>query len=73
MVEPQDAEDWAAYTSTAPANPPYPKAKEMYRLWWQLAEIAAYTETFRLPHEDDANTQTAWKSLQSYVPLPGPE
>jgi len=71
MVEPQDAGDWAAYTSAAPAKPPQPEAMEMYRLCWRLTEIAAYAETFRSPHEDDANTQAAWKELQSYVPMAG--
>lgn len=68
MVEPRGAEDWAAYASAAPANPPDPATMELYRLMWQLAEIAGYTATLRLPHEDDANNRAAWANLQSYVP-----
>jgi spectinomycin phosphotransferase len=72
MVEPQDAGDWAAYTSARPADRPSPEALETYRLWWRLAEIAEYTETFQSPHEDDANTQEAWQEFQSYVPAAEP-
>jgi spectinomycin phosphotransferase len=66
MVEPQDAEDWAAYAAAGPADPPDPAAIQLYRLRWQLAEIADYTEAFRSPHREDANTQAAWADLQSY-------
>jgi spectinomycin phosphotransferase len=67
MVEPQDPEEWAAYTCAASARRPDPEAMQLYRLWWELSEIASYTNTFRSPHVDDANTQVAWRELQEYV------
>lgn len=70
MVEPRDAEDWSAYTAAAAAPPPDPTAMDLYRLSWTLAEIAIYTDTFRSPHEDDANTRAAWTGLKSHAPGP---
>jgi len=68
MVEPRDASDWAAYTRTSPAPDPDAATMELYRVWWQLAEVAGYTQTFRSPHEEDADTRVAWRGLQSYMP-----
>ena len=45
-------------------------ATELFSLWWRLSEITGYTETFRQPHVDDANTRLAWKGLQEYLDGP---
>ncbi len=41
-----------------------PDALVAYRLWWDLAEIAAYIDQFRRPHETTDDTRVAWKGLQ---------
>jgi spectinomycin phosphotransferase len=67
MVEPSNPEDWAAYTGADSARLPDPEALQLYHLWWKLTDIASFTNTFRMPHEDDANTQVAWRVLEGYV------
>lgn len=41
----------------------------MYRLGWDLAEIAIYVSGFRLPHETTADTLESWKNLEHYAQL----
>jgi hypothetical protein len=36
---------------------------DLYRLRWDLAEVANYVAEFRAPHGDDANTRESWKNL----------
>jgi spectinomycin phosphotransferase/16S rRNA (guanine(1405)-N(7))-methyltransferase len=42
---------------------PLPNALDLYRLRWDLAEVAEYVRTFRHEHGDDADTRTAWRAL----------
>ena len=70
MVEPPNPEDWSAYTDADSARLPDPDAMQLYRLWWKLTDIASFTNTFRALHEDDANTQIAWRALERYVSAP---
>jgi spectinomycin phosphotransferase len=44
-------------------------ALTLYRLWWDLSEIAGYVSWFRLPHVETADTETAWRSLEGYLGL----
>jgi spectinomycin phosphotransferase len=39
----------------------------LYRLFWELSEIAGYISWFRLPHVKTADTETAWRSLNRYL------
>ena len=41
----------------------------LYRLWWDLAEIAEYVRTFRTPHGDTEDMQESWRNLQRYARL----
>lgn len=68
QVEPPDDHHWSAYASTGPVKRPRPEAMELFRLWWQLTELADSTRVFRAAHEDDANSQAAWKNLQACAP-----
>jgi aminoglycoside phosphotransferase (APT) family kinase protein len=42
-------------------------AVEMYRLAWDLNEIALYISDFRRPHDLTADTAEAWKNLQYFL------
>ena len=66
MVEPRGDEDWDAYVSGGISRVDR-DTMALYRLGWDLMEIAIYTDTFRRPHAEDANTRLAWKGLEGYV------
>ena len=38
-------------------------ALELYRLTWDLTEIALYVDQFRRPHGDTEDTRVAWAGL----------
>lgn len=40
---------------------------EMYRLLWDLTEIAGYTALFRAPHNDTADAAESWENLMEYL------
>jgi spectinomycin phosphotransferase len=42
-------------------------AMSLYRLTWDLADMAIYIDQFRSPHQDTADTQEAWLNLESYL------
>ena len=64
MVEPRDADDWAAYGTGSSVDP---EAIRLYRLWWDLTEIALYATQFRRPHVEDADTRTAFDGFREYL------
>ncbi|HEX6931531.1 MAG TPA: phosphotransferase [Streptosporangiaceae bacterium] len=43
------------------------QALTLYRLRWDLAEIAEYLALFRSPHADTADTRESWADLQQYM------
>lgn len=40
---------------------------ELYRVHWELSEIALYATDLAGPHVADANTEVAWRELSSYL------
>lgn len=54
---------YEARTGTRPLAP----LLEMYRLLWDLTEIAGYTAFFRTPHLDTADAVESWKNLAEYL------
>jgi hypothetical protein len=40
---------------------------ELYRLSWDLTEVAIYVSQFRQAHPDDADTRHAWSGLARYL------
>jgi hypothetical protein len=40
---------------------------DLYRLRWDLTEVAIYTALFRQPHVDDADARESWTNLQAYL------
>jgi hypothetical protein len=43
------------------------EALTLYRLWWDLSEIAGYLDLFRAPHDETADTRESWTELQQYL------
>lgn len=44
-----------------------PTILEMYRLRWDLSDVALYVADFRLPHDDNADSRTAWDGLVHHL------
>lgn len=44
-------------------------ALRLFRMRWDLSEIAVYVSGFHAPHEDDPNTREAWDDLSGYLPV----
>jgi len=43
------------------------EALALYKLWWDLSEIALYLDLFRSPHEDTADTRESWTNLKQFL------
>jgi spectinomycin phosphotransferase len=70
----------AAYTE-ATGTAIDPGALALFRMWYDLSEIAAYTELFRAAHDDTEDSAESWKNLEFFLrpaerwprlPLPAP-
>lgn len=61
--------EMGAYRAVAGDVPISANAMRMYRMQWDLNEIAEYVSQFRQPHEDDANTRESWNNLNQYLPV----
>ena len=46
------------------------QALELYRLGWDLTEMALYVAQFRDVHDDSEDTRTAWDGLVSCFERP---
>ena len=44
-----------------------PDAIELYRLGWDLAEVAIYTALLRSPHERSEDVDLSWGYLEGYL------
>lgn len=44
-------------------------ALELYRMWWDLCEIALYVDELRRPHQDTADTRHAFEQLARCLQL----
>ena len=42
-------------------------ALDLYRLTWDLTEIALYVDQFRRPHGDTEDTRVAWAGLECHL------
>lgn len=58
-----DLTGWEEYREQAGAVSLDGAALRLYRLGWDLADIAIYTRDFRRPHEETEDTVVAWRSL----------
>ncbi len=51
--------DYAARRDVTPLR----ESIELYRLQWNLNEVAGYVDLFRQPHRETADTRVAWEAL----------
>ena len=72
LLAPPERDLWALAAEDAAAPAHYAArsgrtidadALALYRLRWDLAEVAVYATDLRSPHEDTADTRTAWAGL----------
>jgi spectinomycin phosphotransferase len=61
--DPVIAEEYAARTGVVVE----PVVVQLYRLWWDLCEIALYITEFRAPHIDSEDTRVAWRGLREHL------
>ena len=66
MLDPGDGTVIASYVG-ATGTPLLPSMLDLYRLRWDLSEIAIYIARFREPHGDDADTAECWKNLRLFL------
>jgi spectinomycin phosphotransferase len=69
VFRPELAQDQSAYASAASETPINGDAMRLYKLWWELAEIAEYVGRFRQPHGDSPADRSAWEELGHYLPV----
>jgi hypothetical protein len=62
MVVSETGEEAAAYAA-ATGHQPDPIAIDFYRLTWDLANVAAYVDVFRSPHEDNDDMRKSYENL----------
>lgn len=62
-------DDLTAYRETAGAVEVDPDTIRLYRVRWDLAEIAAYVSELRGPHESTPNTDASLTYFQGYLPV----
>jgi hypothetical protein len=56
----------AAYTE-ATGTAIDPGALALFRMWYDLSEIAEYIELFRATHDDTEDTAESWKNLKDFL------
>jgi hypothetical protein len=69
MVLDEAASEWPEYLSTAGTTTLDERALRLYRLGWDLSDIAEYVGLLRRPHERTADTEAACDHLAGYLPV----
>lgn len=64
-----DDTDMSPYRTEAGNIPVSTAALRLFRMRWDLGEVAIYVAQFHAPHEDDPNTREAWENLGDYLPV----
>ena len=68
-----DPADFDAYAEATGVGP-IPSLLDLYRLRWDIADIASYASEFRRPHAGTANDNKSWQLLNSLMErVSGPE
>lgn len=65
-LDPGDGSAWAAYAA-ATGTAPRPELLEMYRIRWNLADIAVDVSRFRRPHRGTPEDDTSFRLLRETV------
>jgi spectinomycin phosphotransferase len=63
MVLDQDLTGWDEYSESAGVASLNHEALQLYRWWWELADVAVFVAGFRGPHERTEDTLASWKIL----------
>jgi hypothetical protein len=66
MLEPGDGSVAAAYSQATGTRVLLPML-DLYRLRWDLTEIAIYIAQFRRAHDESADTRESWKNLNLFL------
>ena len=66
MLEPGDGAISTAYTQASGTAVLAPML-DLYRLRWDVAEIAVYIAEFRRPHAETDDAAESWKNLEEYL------
>lgn len=61
--------DLAPYTARTGVDSVSAAAVRLFRLRWDLSEIAEYLTWFRNPHRESPDSAIAWEELRDYLPL----
>jgi spectinomycin phosphotransferase len=67
MVLDGDLTGWDEYVAVAGAASLNQQAIELYRLWWDLADVGIYIALFRRAHERAEDTNASWENLAAYL------
>ncbi|MBA2247491.1 MAG: phosphotransferase [Chloroflexia bacterium] len=63
--------DVSPYIDEIDSEPVSAAALRLFRMRWDLGEVAIYVSQFHAPHDDDPNTREAWENLGDYLPVHG--
>ena len=69
LIAPAARDLWMLDPPGGPGLPQTDPAILLYRLRWDLANIALYVAAFRVPHENSADAAESWRNLQQDVRL----
>jgi spectinomycin phosphotransferase len=65
MVLDEDLTGWHEYSELAGVASLNHEALQLYRWWWELADVAVFVAGFRRPHERTEDTVASWENLAS--------
>ena len=63
MVLDEDLTGWDEYLAAAGHATLNPQAMELYRRWWDLADIALFVDVLRREHDRTEDTAASWENL----------
>ncbi len=67
MVLDANQTGWDEYVAEAGPIVLRPEILDLYREWWDLAEVATYVTQLRAAHDETEDTLVAWKDLNRYL------
>ena len=68
LLAPRERDLWDLDTDV-PGPRPRPELLELYRLRWDLGEIAEYAVHFHGPHDGSPDDEIRWRELEAYLPI----
>jgi spectinomycin phosphotransferase len=68
MVLDEDLTGWDDYVGAAGDTTLNPEAIELYRRWWELADVTTFVDVFRKQHERTEDTAESWRVLSENLP-----